>query len=123
MKLSRVVALLAGLFFVALGVWAFFGPHSFYVRLAHFPPYNRHFLHDVGAFQIGLGAALLIALRWNDAVGVALAGVGIGAAVHAASHWWDRSLGGKSSDPYVLTALALVLIVAAGLRHRGRSTG
>ena len=119
MKASRVVAVLAGLFFVALGVWAFFGPHSFYMRLAHFPPYNRHLMHDVGAFQIGFGATLLIALRWSDAIGVALAGVGIGSSFHAAAHWWDRSLGGKSSDPYLLTLLAVVLLAAAYARRRG----
>jgi hypothetical protein len=30
-------------------------PHSFYDNVATFEPYNRHFLHDIGAFTIGLG--------------------------------------------------------------------
>lgn len=121
MKLSRTIAVLAGLFLIGLGVWAFVDPHSFYLRIAHFPPYNRHFLHDAGAFQIGLGATLLLALRWSDGLKAALTGVGIGAAFHAASHWWDRSLGGKSSDPYVLTIFALVLVIAAQARSSGRT--
>jgi len=121
MKLSKLVAVLAGLFLIGLGVWAFFDPNSFYLRIAHFPPYNKHFLHDAGSFQIGMGAALLLALRWGDALGVALAGVGIGAAFHAASHWIDRSLGGKSSDPYVLSIFAFVLLAAAHARSRGRA--
>ena len=55
----------AGLIFVALGLWALVSPSAFYDRIALFPPYNRHFLHDVGAFQIGLGMTLLLALRWS----------------------------------------------------------
>ena len=121
MKGSRIVAALAGWLLVVLGLWAFFAARSFYDQLATFPPYNRHFLHDVGAFQFGLGATLLIALRWSDAIGAALAGNGAGAALHAASHWWDRALGGKKTDPYLLTALAVVLIAGAHARWRSRA--
>ena len=46
---------ISGLFMLALGIWAFFAPASF-ADFAAFP-YNRHLLHDVGAFQIGLGVA------------------------------------------------------------------
>ena len=120
MRLSRVIAALVGLFLVALGLWSFLGPRSFYDQLATFPPYNRHLFHDIGAFQVGLGAVLLLAVRWGDALGVALTGVGIGAALHAAAHWWDRDLGGKSSDPYLLSVLALVILAAALARARAR---
>jgi uncharacterized membrane protein len=117
-KLSRLIAGLVGVFLVVFGLWAFFGPRSFFDQVATFPPYNRHLLHDIGAFQVGMGLALILAVRWADALSVALAGVGAGATFHAAAHWWDRDLGGKSSDPYVLTALALVLVVAALARRR-----
>jgi len=120
-KLSRWVAILAGVFLVVLGLWAFFGARSFYVHLATFPPYNRHLLHDIGAFQFGLGATLLIAAAWGDALGAALAGSGAGAAVHAGAHWWDRSLGGRSSDPYALTIFAAILVGAAVARARSRT--
>ena len=123
MKLSRVIALLIGVFLVVLGLWAFFGPRSFYDQLATFPPYNRHLLHDIGAFQFGLGATLLIAMAWADALGAALAGVGAGAVLHAAAHWADRDLGGKSSDPYLLTLLAVVIVAAALARARSRPGG
>jgi hypothetical protein len=120
MKLTRVIAALVGAFLVVLGLWAFLGPRSFYDQIALFPPYNRHMLHDIGAFQAGLGVTLLLAVRWGDALGVALAGVASGSALHAASHWWDRDLGGKSTDPYVLTVFAAVVVVAAAGRARGR---
>src|SRR5215212_9317849 len=44
---------IGGLFMLALGIWAFFAPASFADFIAF--PYNRHLLHDVGAFQIGIG--------------------------------------------------------------------
>lgn len=117
-KLPRLVAVAVGLFFVALGLWAFFDPRSFYDQLATFPPYNRHFLHDVGAFQIGIGATLLLAAGWRDALGVALGGAAIGGAIHTAAHVIDSDRGGKDTDPYLLGLLALILAVGAFARRR-----
>jgi hypothetical protein len=37
-------------------------------------PCNQHLIHDAGAFQIGIGAALLLALVCPDALLVALTG-------------------------------------------------
>lgn len=117
-RVATVVAALGGLFFVAFGLWAFLAPVSFYERIATFPPYNRHLIHDVGAFQIGLGAVLLAALRWRDALFVVLLGVGAGAAVHVLSHIIDRDLGGRGSDLPSLAVLAAVILAAAALRPR-----
>jgi len=50
-------ATIGGLFMLVLGIWAFFAPASFADFVAF--PYNRHLLHDVGAFQIGIGTT-----RW-----------------------------------------------------------
>jgi hypothetical protein len=119
MRFARGVALVAGLFLVGLGVWAFFGPRSFFDQIATFPPFNKHLIHDIGAFQIGIGMTLLLALVRSDALAVALIGGGVGAGFHAVAHWIDKDLGGRSSDPYLLTALALV-IIAAGLAQGPR---
>ena len=116
--LVKVICALSGLFLVALGVWAMADPVSFYEQLATFPPYNAHLFHDVGAFQIGLGAALLLPLVMKDMALLGLTAVGAGAVLHAISHVIDRELGGRTSDPYLLGAFALVLIVGAVLRAR-----
>lgn len=42
-------------------MWALVAPRSFFTSLATFEPYNPHLLHDIGAFQIGIGAVLLLA--------------------------------------------------------------
>src|SRR5712691_3400738 len=113
-SLIHLVTVAAGVFLVALGLWAFFDPQSFFDEVALFPPYNEHLLHDVGAFQVGLGATLLLALVWkSDALLAALAGVAIGSVVHFISHVEDTDLGGRGSDPYTLGAFAAVLVVAA----------
>ena len=117
-RFVTVVLWLAGLFFLAPGIWAFVAPHSFYDQVATFPPYNRHLLHDIGAFQIGIGIALLLALRWDDAQFAVLSGAGVGASVHVISHIIDRDLGGDSGQTAMFALIAVLLLVAAALRWR-----
>lgn len=114
---SVVVVLGAAVFLVA-GAWAFLWPRSFYEVVAQFPPFNLHLFHDVGAFQLGIGAALLGGLFLRDALSVGLVGGSVGAVVHAISHIVDRNLGGNPSDPWTLSVLAVLLLVATGLRLR-----
>ena len=118
-RFERIVGLVGGVMLVVLGAWAFFAPQSFYDALAVFPPYNEHFIHDIGAFQVGLGAVLLLATNFRDALFVALAGVGLGLAVHAISHIIDRDLGGKpSTDIPFFLIVAILLLVAAFKRKK-----
>ncbi len=110
-------------FFIGVGLWAFFGPRSFFDQLATFEPYNPHFLHDIGAFQVGIGAALAAALwRRTDAIFAALAGAGVGSAFHTVAHIRDNDLGGMDSDPYVFGIAALLLLAGAAWQLKpGRS--
>jgi hypothetical protein len=85
------------------------------------PAYNQHFVQDVGAFQIGLGAVLLIAAfaPRADSLAAALLGVGIGSVAHVVSHVLGIDLGGRPAlDIPALTALAVVLLVAGVVRWR-----
>jgi hypothetical protein len=112
------LALAAGLgaYDLALGLWAFLSPESFYASIASFPPYNRHLLHDVGAFLSGLGAGLLFGLRRRRLLGAAAAGNAAAALFHLYAHIEDTGLGGHPYDVPalgVIAALSLVLMVAA----------
>jgi hypothetical protein len=93
------------------------GPKSFFETVATFEPYNQHFVQDIGAFQIGLGAVLLLAVVWTqaDALTVGLVGVGIGSAAHTVSHVIGRELGGTPELDIPLTALMSLLLLAGGL--------
>ena len=113
-------------FFLGLGLWAFFDASSFYKEVADFPPYNAHFLHDVGAFHAGLGAVLLLALLFpRDAILVALGGVGFGATLHFVAHVRDHDLGGTDTDTAVLGVLGVLMLLTAAWRMASgvRETG
>ena len=119
-RATRMVALFAGVFFVGFGLWAFVDARSFYEQLAEFPPYNRHFVHDIGAFQIAIGTALVLAVIWSDSVAATLGGGAVGSIFHTAAHVWDRDLGGKDTDPWLFGIVALILTVATVTRVGGR---
>jgi hypothetical protein len=111
---------LAAVFFLAFGLWAFFDPQSFYDNVAEFEPYNEHFIHDLGAFQVGLGAVLGLALwRRNDAIFAAMGGVGVGSAVHVVGHIIDDELGGTTAQTVSLAVVAVVLLAGAAWRLAG----
>ena len=114
----RAVLLIAGLFYGVFGLWAFFAPASFAEFVAF--PFNLHLLHDVGAFQIGIGASLLLALLWSDGVMVALGGYVVGTTVHVVSHIVDSHLGGHGTDAPALALLVVIGVAAMIARARGR---
>jgi hypothetical protein len=111
------VAAAGALMFLALGAWAMAGPQSFFDRVATFEPYNQHFVQDIGAFQIGLGAVLLLAVgtRRPDALAVALLGVGVGSAAHVVSHLIGHDLGGTPETDIPVFSIATALLLAAGV--------
>jgi hypothetical protein len=109
-----------------LGIWVFFAPASFAEFVVF--PYNRHLLHDVGTFQIGIGTTMLLALMCTDGVMVVLAGYVVGSGFHLLSHILDRHIGGHSYDPLVLGVMVSVglagmylrsQVVLRSRRHRG----
>ncbi len=119
-----VVAAVGAAFFVGPGLWALVAPESFAEQLAPYEPYNEHYVHDIGAFQIGIGAALVAALwRRSDALFAALAGAAVGSAFHTATHFIDHDLGGKETDVFVFGLISIVLAAAAALQLRRTGRG
>src|SRR5450759_2558526 len=100
---STLVVAAFGAFTFVLGVWAIIAPVSFFDNIGHFEPYNRHFLHDVGAFQIGLGAAALFALAWREDALLAVLG--------------------RDSEPYTLGLIAVLLCAVFAWRLWVRYSG
>lgn len=111
-----VVIAMAGIFTLLAGVWALLDPTSF-ADAVDFPA-HEHFVHDLGAFQIGIGLTLLLALIWRDPPAVVLAGFVVANTIHAVNHAVDLDLGGHDSDPWLLAALSLAAGAALVLRLR-----
>jgi PPOX class probable F420-dependent enzyme len=115
------VGFFSGIFMVGAGLWALVAPHSF-ADFADFAPYNHHFLHDLGAFQLGIGVTSLLALIWRDALALGLAGFLVSNTVHAVNHAVDLHLGGHGQGDWIALAV-LSLAVAAALFLRLRELG
>jgi len=115
--LPRVVAIVGGIGFFSLGLWAMADPRSFFEALARFEPYNQHFLQDVGAFQVGLGMVLLLAglSARADCLTVALIGVGVAATLHTVSHIVGRDLGWVPDRDIPAFAVIAAILLAAGV--------
>jgi PPOX class probable F420-dependent enzyme len=114
--LPKTVALLGGLLMATAAVWCLVAPASF-ADFVDFPR-HEHFVHDLGAFQLGIAAALLLAPIWADGLATALAGFLVANAAHAVNHAVDLNLGGRTGDAWGIGAVALVTAVALGARLR-----
>jgi hypothetical protein len=75
MILTRGGALLVRAFYLLTGLCSFLTPGAFYDSVANFAPYNVHLLHDLGAFQVGLGLALVLPAALGRALVTSLAAV------------------------------------------------
>ena len=118
-RATRAIAAIAGVTMGLAGLWAFLDARGF-GDFAQFPPYNEHLIHDLGSWLIGLGAALLLALAFADALLVALGAAAAGNLMHFLSHLIDQDLGGRGTDPLLYGLLALVLCLATWVRYRER---
>ena len=118
---STLVVAASAAFSLVLGLWAMIDAQSFFDNIGHFPPYNGHFVHDVGAFQVGIGAAALFALTWrDDAILAVLGGAAAAATAHEIAHIIDHGNGGRDSDPFTLGIVAVILLATFAWRLRAR---
>lgn len=121
-RAARAIALAAGAFYIVVGLWAILAPDSFFGVIAPFPPFNRHLFHDLGAFQVGLGLALVLGATARGALMPALLAVLAASLLHLASHLEDRALGGHSTDLVGLGLLCALLLAAVVLERRATAS-
>jgi PPOX class probable F420-dependent enzyme len=97
-------------------VWALADPSGF-AAFTNFPEHT-HFVHDLGAFQLGAGVTLLLATIWRDALAVALAGFLVGNTAHTFNHVADADLGGRVAQTGLIAAASVLLALALWVRLR-----
>lgn len=128
LSLLPVLVALAGLIHVVTGLALLLAPLWFYQNIGTFPPFNRHYAGDLGAFELGLGLALLPAARRPGRHWLLLAAVAGANLLHALNHAYDALLIGAplgywASDlgPLLLTSAVLALVALAAWREAGRA--
>lgn len=100
---------------LAAGAWSLRAPGSF-AEAVDFPAHG-HFLHDLGAFQLGLGTGLLATI-WADALTVVLAGFLLANSIHVVNQHRGPRPGGAAWHAWALAAVSLAVAGALALRFR-----
>lgn len=113
LSLVRAVLVAAGISFLLTGAAMLFAPEWFFANIGNFPPYNRHYLGDLGSFQLPLGLALLWAARSPARNRPLIAFAAAGSVLHALNHTVD-DLAARVALPEWL-ANTLPLFLFAGL--------
>jgi hypothetical protein len=116
--IARGVIAIVGLVDVAAAFALLVAPDWFYTTFAEFPPFNRHYAGDAGAFLMGIGLGLVVAAR-DPRRYIALLLIGVAVSwLHALNHLYDafeHSGMGRAGpvDAAVIAAIAFALTVAA----------
>jgi len=118
---TRVIGAVIGAFYLLTGAWAFLAPLNFFSVVATFAPPNVHLLHDLGAFQVGLGLALTVPVALQVPLRAPLIAVLAASVLHVLAHLEDIRLGGHpTTDLPVLTLICVALAVALVLEARAK---
>ncbi len=121
--LVTAVLLVVGATQVATGVFAFLAPGGFYDAVASYAPENRHFIKDLGSWQVALGAIALYGARRADWRVPLLGLLALQFILHTLSHVIDAGDADTGwHDPFALVTqgLGAVVLTALFLRERGR---
>ncbi|MEP7198255.1 MAG: hypothetical protein ABI874_00445 [Chloroflexota bacterium] len=113
-RLTQIILVAAGLGYLLIGLTQLLAPQWFFTNVGNFPPFNRHYVGDLGAFTLPLGVGLLFAAR-APRQHRSLIGVGAGiSTLHALNHLYDDLVTGPAAFAQTLSLLLLaaLLIVA-----------
>jgi hypothetical protein len=128
----RQLLIKAGLWYLALtsayvAVWILVAPGNFYDEfptgpgewVSKLPPYNEHLERDYGAAGLGLAVLAALAAIWRErrlvqATAIAFA---VGTAPHLVYHSTTTESSSTGDNIQQLGALALPVLIAAGLLY------
>ncbi len=113
---AQIVVAIGGAVNLFAGALLLLAPAWFFDTIGNFPPFNRHYMGDAGAFLLPLGIGLLVAARdprrHRGLIGVAA----LGSLLHVGNHLYDDFVAGQAAAHFAretlpLLALAVLLIV------------
>ncbi len=105
----RTLVLLGGLFYTFTGAGLLFAPEWFFSNVGTFPPFNRHYMGDLGSFLLPLGVGLLIATRDPLRHRSLILVTAIGSLLHAINHVYDAILLGAEITHWLTNTLPLLI--------------
>ena len=115
---GQIIVAVNGALLTFTGTALLLTPEWFYQTIGTFPPFNRHYTGDLGAFQLPLGVALLLAAKHPTQHRLLLWSVAGGNLLHAFNHAYDalvdRAPGGHwlvDVAPLLIMALVLVAVI------------
>ncbi|MBI4675049.1 MAG: hypothetical protein HY741_25700 [Chloroflexi bacterium] len=116
-RLAQIIVGASGVLFVLVALALLFVPRWFFENVGFFPPYNRHYEGDLGAFLFAIGAGLVYAARNPAKYRLLIAVAAVGSALHVLNHVFDGIASSYSlthwlTDTAPLVIAALLLIVA-----------
>jgi hypothetical protein len=127
-SIAQVVVSLAGLAHLLVGLAMLLAPLWFFTTIGTFPPFNRHYTGDMGAFQLALGAGLLFAARAPARQRLLIGVAAAGNLVHMLNHAYDALISRAplgfwlaDSGPLLVLTLALLLVSAGWLDRAERA--
>ena len=123
LRLVRIVVGIIGIFYTLTGVALIFFPLWFFQYIGNFPPFNRHYEGDAGAFLLALGIGLLVAVPRPDQHVWLIRIAALASLFHAANHLYDALVYPSLSSWGQFIALLVIglILVAASLVASVRS--
>lgn len=123
----RAAVIAAAVFYVVTGLPLLFAPQWFFVNVGTYPPFNRHYTGDLGAFLLPMGIALLVAARDPSRHHLLIGCAAFASLLHAFNHAYDDFLPGADvpgglPQTIPLLVFALVLVAAWRLAYRPQKT-
>lgn len=121
----RASLVAGGIMYLFTGLSLLLTPEWFFQNIGNFPPYNRHYEGDLGAFLLPLGLAMLWAAREPAKHSLLVGMAAAGSILHAVNHFVDDMnagltlMGWLTSQTFLLLIFGLIL--AAGYWQITRS--
>ena len=112
MRLARAIIVLLGLGNALAGLTLLFAPQWFFTNIAPFEPFNRHFMGDIGAFNLPIGVGMIYAAfqpRHHALIALGLAAN----AVHTLNHLYDSLWPLHDLEHFLRDGLPLLLSTLA----------
>jgi hypothetical protein len=103
------VLLLAGTGSLLAGAALMLAPGWFFEHIGPYPPFNRHYAGDLGAFNVAIGLALLLAVRDPPGRHLLVGIAALGNILHAANHVHDAMVDRVGIERWLRYDLATVM--------------